>query len=220
MVLPLAAPHLDDDGVHAQLASLGTKLEYLLPALHAGEAARRTAAPNHPSNTAGTRAYQEHVRVIREEHIRHEGWQRLIHDHLELVCNPDHNLAIGVMVGDAATGNPRLHATNLHRRGAATERAAEQNTQLELFARPTGADEALLGEDESASLQTWFLVSYRAEVGDAVRIHSELSLPGQVKGGFVVDWQRRIPLPAIEMDGIELPDDDGVEEIDIQVDFR
>ncbi|MDQ8706824.1 hypothetical protein RCO28_30785 [Streptomyces sp. LHD-70] len=218
MVLPLAAP--DPDDVHAQLATLGTKLDYLHPALHAGEAARRTAAPNHPSNTPGTRAYQEHVRLIREAHIRHAGWKRLVHDHLEVVCNPARTRAIGVMVGDAATGDRRLHPTNLHRRGAATQRAAEKNTQLELFPRPTASKEVLLDTEESAELQLWFLVSYRVQTGDAVRIHSELSLPGQVQRGFVVDWKRRIPLPVIEMDGIELSDDDGPDEIDIQVDFR
>ncbi|MGI5401909.1 hypothetical protein ACQEVG_21190 [Streptomyces sp. CA-135486] len=218
MALPFAAPVPDD--VHAQLAALGTKLEYLHPALHAGEAARRTATPNHPANSAGTRAYQEHVRVVREAHIRHEGWKRLLHDHLELVCNADKTMAIGIMVGDAATGNPSLRPTNLHRRGAATERAAENNAQLELFPRPGAPDEIFLRAEESVQLQTWFLVSYRVQVGDAVRIHSELSLPARMERGFVMEWKKRIPLPVLEMDGVELPDEDGPDEIDIPVDFR
>lgn len=218
MALSLVAPVPDD--VHAQLAALGTKLEYLHPALYAGEAARRTATPNHPANTAGTRAYQEHVRLIREAHIRHAGWKRLLHDHLELVCNPEKTLAIGTMIGDAATGNPSLHPTNLHKRGAATERAAEHNVQLGLFPTPVGPHEVLLDEDEALGLRTWFLVSYRVKVEGAVRIHSELSLPGQVERGFVVKWERRIPLPVIEMDEIELPDEDGPDEIDIPVEFR
>lgn len=219
MALSLIAPVPED--VHAQLAALGTRLDYLHPALYAGEAARRTATPNHPANTAGTRAYQEHVRVMREAHIRHEGWKRLLHDHLELVCNPQKTLAFGVMIGDSATGNPGLHATNLHRRGAATERAARTNSgQLEFFPAPTGPDEVRLDVEEALGLQVWFLVSYRVTVDGAIRIHSELSLPGKVEEGFVAKWQRRIPLPVLEMDGIEPPDEDGPGEIDIPVEFR
>ena len=216
--LSLAAPGPDDH--HAQLAALGTKLEYLHPALRAGEVARRSATPNHPANTAGTRAYQEHVRIIREMHIQHEGWKRLLHDHLELVCNPEKTVAIGVMVGDAATGERTLHPRNLHRRGAATERAAEVNAQLELFPPPVRRDETVLSDEESSQLQIWFLVSYRVEDGDKARIHSELSLPGEVEGGYVTKWKQRIPLPVLEMDGIEPPYEDGDGEIDIPVPFR
>ncbi|GGK64213.1 hypothetical protein [Streptomyces flaveus] len=215
---PLAAPKPDD--VHAQLAAVGTKVEYLHPALRAGEAARRGATLNHPANTPGTRAYQEHVRIIREMHIRKEGWKRLLHDHLELVCNADKTIAIGVMVGDAATGNRELHPTNLHKRGAATERAAEQNAQLELFSAPVARNEVRLSPEESEQLQIWFLVAYRVQVGDAVHIHSELSLPDKVERGYVVKWKKRIPLPVLEMDGIERLDEDGPDEIDIPVEFR
>ncbi|WP_330331003.1 hypothetical protein OHS33_15565 [Streptomyces sp. NBC_00536] len=218
MAMPLVAPVPND--IRAKLAALGTRWEYLHPALYAGEAARRTATPNHPANTAGTRAYQEHVRLLREEHIRHEGWKRLLHDHLETVCNPQKTLAIATMVGDSATGIQALHPTNLHKRGAATERAAEANLQPALFPTPVGPHEAVLDEDEARALKTWFLVSYRVEIEDAVRIHSELSLPVQVERGFVAEWALRIPLPVIKMDGIERPDEDGPDEIDIPVEFR
>ncbi|MFC4034456.1 hypothetical protein ACFO3J_23690 [Streptomyces polygonati] len=218
MAQPYVAPLPDDQ--HSRLRAVGTKLEYLQSALYAGEAARRTATPNHPANTAGTRAYQEHVRVLRETHIQHEGWQRLRLDYLELVCNPDRTKSIGVMIGDAATGNPRFVATNLHRRGGATQRAAENNAQLALFPEPALPDEVLLGTEESTRLERWFLVSYRVQVDEAVRIHSELSLPRRVEGGFVVEWQDRILLPVLEMEGVSLPDEDGPDEIDISVDFR
>ncbi|MFI0772293.1 hypothetical protein ACPEIC_29225 [Stenotrophomonas sp. NPDC087984] len=219
MAVPLAvAPESDDYG--AQLAALGTKLEYLHPALRAGEFARRSATPNHPANTAGTRAYQEHVRIIREMHIQHEGWKRLLHDHLELACNPGKTVAIGAMVGDAATGERTLHPRNLHRRGAATERAAEANAQLELFPRPVRRDEIVVSAEEAEQLRIWFLISYRVQVGDKVHIHNELSLPGEVVSGYVTKWKQRIPLPVLEMDGIEPPYEDGPGEIDIPVDFR
>ncbi|MFF3748763.1 hypothetical protein ACWDFH_21525 [Streptomyces kronopolitis] len=217
-ILPIAAPEPDDYG--AQLAALGTKLEYLHPALRAGEIARRSATPNHPANTAGTRAYQEHVRIIREMHIQYEGWKRLLHDHLELVCNPGKTIAIGTMVGDAATGERTNHPRNLHRRGAATARAAVVNDQLELFPRPVRRDEVVLSAAETDRLQLWFLVSYRVGVGGKVHIHNELSLPGEVVNGYVTKWKRRIPLPPLEMDGIEPPYEDGSGEIDIPVDFR
>ncbi|WP_330340288.1 hypothetical protein [Streptomyces sp. NBC_00557] len=217
-VLAVAAP--DPDDYRAQLAALGTKLEYLHPALRAGEIARRTATPNHPANTPGTRAYQEHVRIIREMHIQHEGWKRLLHDHLELVCNSDKTIAIGVMIGDAATGERANPPRNLHRRGAATARAAEVNAQLELFPHPMRRDEIVLSAEETDRLQIWFLVSYRIEVGEKVHIHNELSLPGEVVNGYVTKWKRRIPLPVLEMDGIEPPYEDGPGEIDIPVDFR
>ncbi|MGW1052627.1 hypothetical protein ACWDBD_26630 [Streptomyces sp. NPDC001118] len=217
-VLPLAVPEPDD--YRARLAALGTKLEYLHPALRAGEIARRTATRNHPANTAGTRAYQEHVRIIREMHIQHEGWKRLLHDHLELVCNIDRTVAIGVMVGDAATGERTNPPRNLHPRGEATKRAADANSaQMELFP-VRRRDEIALSADEAKQLQVWFLVSYRVQVGDQVHIHNELSLPGQVEKGYVTKWEQRIPLPVFEMDGIEPPYEDGGGEIDIPVPFR
>ncbi|MDT0319310.1 hypothetical protein [Streptomyces millisiae] len=217
---PLFAPV--PDGVQARLAALGTRWEYLHPALYAGEAERRTATPNHPANTAGTRAYQEHVRVLREMHIRHEGWKRLLHDRLELVCNPAKTIAIGVMPGDEATGQPGYGPRNLHARGAATERAAENNAlQLGLFDPPSKRDETHLEPGEFERLSKWFLLSYRVQVGETVRIHSELSLPLKVEKGYVVKWQDRIPLPVLEMDGVRKPDDDeGPGEIDIPIDFR
>ncbi|MCX4233268.1 hypothetical protein [Streptomyces ortus] len=217
-VLSVAAPEPDDYRV--QLAALGTKLEYLHPALRAGEVARRSVTPNHPANTAGTRAYQEHVRIVREMHIQNEGWKRLLHDHLEVVCSPDGAIAIGAMAGDAATGDRGLHPRNQRRRGAATERAAEVNTQLEFFPRPVPRHEIALSEEEADRLQIWFLVSYRVEDGDKLHIHSELSLPGEVTDGYVTKWKQRIPLPALEMDGIEPLYEDGPGEIDIPVDFR
>ncbi|NMO37316.1 hypothetical protein HG826_27785 [Streptomyces sp. GMY01] len=216
--LSVAAPESDDH--RAQLAALGTKLEYLHPALRAGEVARRSATRNHPANTAGIRAYQEHVRIIREMHIRHEGWKRLLHDHLELACNPDATVAIGVMVGDAATGEPKGLPRNLHRRGAATQRAAEANAaQLELFPARR-RNEVVLSAYDLDRLQIWFLVSYRVEADGKVRIHNELSLPEEVVNGYVAKWKRRIPLPVFEMDGIEPPYEDGGGEIDIPVPFR
>ncbi|NED34715.1 hypothetical protein [Streptomyces sp. SID8499] len=217
-VLPVSAP--DPHGYRAQLAALGTKLEYLHPALEAGETARRSATRNHPANTAGTRAYQEHVRIIREMHIQHEGWRRLLHDHLELVCNPDRTVAIGVMVGDAATGEQGSPPRNLHRRGSATRRVAEVNAaQMELFP-VRRREEIVLSAEEVDRLQVWFLVSYRVVAGDKVHIHNELSLPGEFKDGYVTRWKRRIPLPVLEMDGIEPPYEDGGGEIDIPVPFR
>lgn len=217
-VLPALVPEPGD--YRAQLAALGTKLEHLHAALRAGETARRTATPNHPANAAGTRAYQEHVRIVREMHIQHEGWKRLLHDHLELVCTPDRTRAIGVMIGDAATGDGAQAPRNLHRRGAATARAAELNAQLELFPRPMGRDEIALSVDEGSRLQVWFLVSYRIVDSERVRIHGELSLPGEAVSGYVTKWERRIPLPVLEMDGIEPAYEDGAVEIDIPVDFR
>ncbi|GCD34511.1 hypothetical protein OEIGOIKO_02245 [Streptomyces chrestomyceticus JCM 4735] len=217
-VLPVAVP--EPDGYRTQLAALGTKLEYLHPALRAGEVARRSATRNHPANTAGTRAYQEHVRIIREMHIRHEGWKRLLHDHLELVCNPDRTVAFGVMSGDGATGERTFPPRNARRRGAATKRVAEDNAaQLELFPLHRG-NEVVLSSEEAGHLQVWFLVSRRIEAGDKVYVHNELSLPAEVVDGYVSEWKRRILLPVFEMDGIEPPHEDGGGEIDIPVPFR
>ncbi|MET8975977.1 hypothetical protein ABZX85_10175 [Streptomyces sp. NPDC004539] len=216
--LLVAAQQPDDH--HARLAALGTKPEYLYEALRAGEVARRSATPNHPANTAGTRAYQEHVRIIRDLHKRYEGWAPLTHHHLELACNPDRTIAFGVMVGDAATGEPSLPSRNRYPRGAATSKVAEVNAQLELFPAPTRRGEVVLDADDAAGLQVWFLVSHRVEVDGKVRIHCELSLPEIVVNGYVKKWRERIPLPVYEMDGIEPPYEDGSGEIDIPVDFR
>ncbi|RZD77673.1 hypothetical protein C0Q63_31755 [Streptomyces albidoflavus] len=206
---------------------MGTRLEFLHDALRAGEAARRTAVPNDPTGTAGRRAYEAHVRTLRELHIEHEGWARLVHGRLELVCSADRSVAIGVMVADAATGRVSLLPKNARRRGAATGQVTRANAgegavhvQTALFAAGAGPQGVVLSEEEACALKTWFLLSYRTKTGDAVRIDCELSQPKRFEDGYVIEWARRIPLPSLTMDGIELLNDDGPGEIDIAVDFR
>ncbi|WP_435642826.1 hypothetical protein ACR9VJ_08210 [Streptomyces sp. H49] len=225
--MPLVKPSPEPDDVRAQLGGMGTRLEFLHDVLRAGEAARRTAVPNDPTGTAGRRAYEAHVRTIRELHIEHEGWARLVHGRLELVCNADRSIAMGVMVGDAATGQASLFPKNARRRGPATDMVARANAgegapsvQTALFAAGTGPYGVALSEEEACALKTWFLLSYRVKIGDTVRIDCELSQPSKFENGFVKEWSRRIPLPALVMDGIEPLNDDGPGEIDIDVDFR
>lgn len=227
MALPLSAPPPGPDDVQAQLGGLGTRLEFLHRILRAGEAARRTAVPNDPTGTAGRRAYEAQVRTLRELQIEHEGWAKLVHGRLELVCRADRSIAIGVMVGNAATGQAPLVPKNARRRGLATEQVTRANAgegashvQTALFVADAGPKGVALSEEEAFALKTWFLVSFRTEAGDAVRIDCELSQPKRFEDGFVVEWGRRIPLPPLQMDGIEPLNDDGPGVIDIAVDFR
>jgi hypothetical protein len=202
-------------------------LELLHDVLRAGEAARRTAVPNDPTGTAGRRAYEAHVRTIRELHIMQKGWARLVHGRLELVCDADRSVAMGVMVGDAATGQASLFPKNARRRGSATGMVTRANAgehashvQTALFVADAGSARVALSEEEACALKTWFLLSYRTKIGDTVTIDCELSQPKRFEDGFVVEWGRRIPLPPLTMDGIEHSNDDGPGEIDIPVDFR
>ncbi|MBX7546927.1 hypothetical protein K1Y78_02615 [Streptomyces sp. tea 10] len=206
---------------------MGTRLEYLHDVLRAGEAARRTAVPNDPTGTGGRRAYEAHVRTIRELHIAKEGWARLVHGRLELVCSPDRSLAMGVMVGDAGTGQASLFPKNARRRGVATDMVTRANAgegaasvQTALFVADAGPAGVALSQEEACALKTWFLLSYRTRIGDMVRIDCELSRPKRFEDGFVIEWGMRIPLPVLSMDGIEPVNDDGPGEIDIPVDFR
>ncbi|MFE5593339.1 hypothetical protein [Streptomyces sp. NPDC056549] len=206
---------------------MGTRLEFLHRVLRAGEAARRTAVPNDPTGTAGRRAYEAQVRTLRELHIEHEGWARLVHGRLELACRADRSVAMGVMVGDAATGQAALIPRNARRRGLATEQVTRANAgagaphvQTALFVTDAGPTGVSLSAEEAFALKTWFLVSFRTKAGDAVRIDCELSQPARFEEGFVVEWGRRIPLPPLQMDGIEHLNDDGPGEINISVDFR
>ncbi|MFI0813870.1 hypothetical protein [Streptomyces echinatus] len=227
MTLSLVKPSPEPDDLRAQLGGVGTRLEFLHDVLRAGEAARRTAVRNDPTGTSGRRAYEAHVRTIRELHIEKEKWTRLVHGRLELVCSPDRSVAMGVMVGDAATGQASLFPKNARRRGAATEMVTRANAgdattsvQTALFAAGVGPDGVALSEEEAFALKTWFLLSHRTTIGDTVRIDCELSQPKRFQDGFVIEWGKRIPLPALVMDGIEPTNDDGPEEIDIAVDFR
>ncbi|MFL9684717.1 hypothetical protein [Streptomyces sp. KL110A] len=209
------------------MGGIGTRLEFLHRVLRSGEAARRTAVPNDPAGTAGRRAYEAQVRTIRELHIEHEGWAKLVHGRLELVCRADRSVAMGVMVGDAATGQAELVPKNARRRGPATAQVTQANAgeggtgvQTALFVADAGPKGVALSAEEAFALKTWFLVSFRTQVGDAVRIDCELSQPKRFEDGFVVEWAQRVPLPALKMDGIEPLNDDRPGKIDIAVDFR
>jgi hypothetical protein len=206
----------------SQLAALGLRATYFHDAIRAGEAPRRRVTPNHPVNTAGSYDYAERVATLREILFVEAGWNRLDINQVALTVNPARDMAIGVMQGDARTGLPgHPHPKGKRPMGAAKYNLIIRN-ELALFPRPAADGEVTLDEGELASLQCWFLLTFRYQHGDVVKVRSELSLPTSVSpGGTIAEYQRRILLPEITFEGvIDYLPDDGDDDFDVPVEER
>ncbi len=196
----MGGPHGGSGG--DELAALGLTEEHLRDALVAAEDARRTATPNDAPNAAGTLDYFARVRALRDILITTRDWRRLNYKQLPLVVNPDHTVAIGVLLGDERTG--QQGAPPRGRRPVGTAKAeligawgAEKPAQLALawedIEEP--GEEAVLDDTEQSELRTWYLLSRRVPLRGQVVVYSELSLPESVNAqGHVDRWTKRILL--------------------------
>ncbi|WP_067968641.1 hypothetical protein [Nocardiopsis trehalosi] len=214
--LPTADGVVPADRADSALAALGVGAADLHAAVAAGEAGYRSATGNHPEGTAGMRAYQERVRMLRER-LLPLGWERRSVRHLEFVADPRTSVAIGTMLGDSGTGLADRVPRNVHPRGragrAVIEVGAPHPDQLSLLddlPEPVAADDPR---------EVWYLLVHRVVEHDGAVVHRcELSLPGVVRGEYIASWRRRVLLAPVRSDAVDAdprPGGDTPVEIDV-----
>lgn len=183
------APWVSGESAGVQLAELGLTEELLQAALQRGEIDRATCTANDPSYLPGMLAQGRSVRALREA-LLPAGWSRDDVRGLPLVVSPNGDLALTVATGDEGTGDPHRPASSKHPKGAATAMLVATNQLLLDLPGVEGA--------RRPDFTTWVLLFRRAPG----QIVAELSLPRTItREGKIVEWEQRIMLTAIPLDG-------------------
>ncbi|MYC32144.1 MAG: hypothetical protein F4X64_03075 [Chloroflexi bacterium] len=173
--------------VTAQLNGLDLTREVLLEAVHFGSTYAAECTRHDPSSLAGTLLWGKTVRHLRDRLIP-AGWDARDKRNLPLTVHPSGRWAIVVASGDEHTGIPDRTPSTRYDRGSATQQVVSIN---QLSFATLSADFAKL--DAAALHRTWFLLHYRDNDADEIRV--ELSLPIEMTSdNFVTQWERRIIL--------------------------
>ena len=206
----------------AQLKALGLTVAALHRAAMVGLAARASRTSFAPRNAQGTDLYSHTTEALRLL-LAGSNWVPQCVGGQERTVSPDGTTAIVVATGDGGVGLLATDAAwTAHPKGRLMRDAVADNQIWiqERFSFPGVVDRARVASPNPSTL-VWVLL-LKVE---AAQLSMEMSLPDEVSDdGRVDSWARRIPLPPIELNGIEIDrhgddgDDDGG--IDVPVERR
>ena len=195
--------HTNPLDIASRLAELGFPLDVLTAAIDVWIAGKNSGTPYHAASFAGTIAYHEAVRVLREEGQRY-GLEQLTRENVELCVNHTQRTAVVIVQGDARTGdidNLHIQPSTKYPRGPVS--AAVLTAQMPLFPE-------LGKKTRTDPFEVWVLLPHMALDGDT---RAELSLPAVIsEDGVILSWQERIFLGTFR--GNSLPGE-GVGPIDL-----
>ena len=191
------------------LAELGLTPDILNEAILRGETARDSCTANDPPNAPGFYSWAGTVRALRDILVP-LGWVRNDDVNYSRIVNDELNIAIAVVTGDEATGNPDFSPKTKYPKGPATQAAVTVN-QDSLFSELSAPTE----DEPEYPWITWMLLRKRS----GTTVFAELSLPSAMsKDGQVERWESRIILEPMSFDPlIDLNEDSGEPPIDVLV---
>lgn len=177
-----------------ELDRLGTSREALIEVIGSMVAARRDCTDNDPLGARGYRSWQMGSRRLRDLHVGKDDWQKDDTDGVPSVVSQKRGIRIVVCNADDGTcravgSGPQ----NRSRKGAATDRAVDDNTQLSMafMAEAPGTVIVLRGPGEMTSIgrvTTYYLFVFAN--GDDVR--GEISCPTAIDNGYFTKFGSRI----------------------------
>ena len=186
--------HQEPQEVASRLDQLGLKQGSLLDAVYQGLLHRARLTSNHPRIFPGLVMWGEIVAALGEL-LRPLGWVRQDVGSFSITVHETLGLAISVLSGDEATGNPYAHPTNRSKKGRNTVDAIDANRQIDMF--EDLLEEAKAGTSEKND--TWILMHHTDVAKREIRI--ELSRPFDIgEDGKITEWSERIFLGAIPFD--------------------
>ena len=203
----------DKFAVARRLEDFGLGVDNLLVAVRAGFTAWESCTELDPRMFPGLSMFAVAVRHLRME-LAKKGWTKCDDGNYSLTIAGDKSVAIGVSLGDGATGLPELSPSTKSPKGTRTMDAlVVNNLQLGFdFEIPDGYRPRAIKE----SYVTWLLLMHRTED----KVFSELSHPLDFDEKKRVNvWRERIILPSIDIapiDQFDIGTDDGVT-IDVSV---
>jgi hypothetical protein len=139
-------------------------------------AQKSNAVSNHPVNAAGTFAYHEGVKAMRDIFVDGVHWMKLIENGIEYIENPSKNIKVIYQNVDYACDQSH-DPQPISKRGGSAKRNAINSNQLDLFGR------------ETPSVNVWVIcVSENKGI-----VNAEISLPGDIsKNGCFSQFIERI----------------------------
>jgi hypothetical protein len=202
-----------------RLDKLGTSREMLIETAEAMAAAGAECTENDPSGARGWRRWQMGTRRSRELHCPGGEWQRDETDQVASIMNARLGLRLVVVNTDDGTCIEGRRITNRSKKGAATDRAVDEN-QASFFDYGTLVENVTpIRAGESASpdrLTTWHYCVYHE--GDDLR--AELTCFTSAPGGFLASPRERIFIIGGESeppDLVKKPKPDAGSDFDIPV---
>jgi hypothetical protein len=176
------------------LDRLGTTRDQLIETIGAMVAARRECTDNDPLGTPGYRSWQMGSRRLRELHIGVDDWQKDDTDGVSSIVSHARGLRMVVCNTDDGTCRDGGDGPqNRSKKGAATDRAVDDNTQSAMFFMDAPAETIIKlkgpGEITSVARVTTYYLCVFAN-GDDVR--GELSCPTAIENGFFKEFGPRL----------------------------
>ncbi|NQW08476.1 MAG: hypothetical protein HQ481_01145 [Alphaproteobacteria bacterium] len=173
-----------------RLDELGTHIDFLIEAAHAGVAAANECTDNDPLGARGWRRWQMATRRLRETHIGYEDWRADNTNQIPSVVEISRNVRIIVYNTDEGTCTIGKEPKNKLKKGSGTDQIVEIN-QYNLFPEPEKfirvVDFSLRGK-YIAPLITYALCVFHED--DDVR--AELSCVIETADGFFEGFSERI----------------------------
>jgi len=162
--------------VKNRLALFDLKKELLAEVAIRAISQKRNAVSNHPVNAAGTFAYHEGVRSMRDLFVDGATWTKLVENGIEYIENSDKKLRVIYQNVDYAC-NSSHDPQPLTKRGGSAKSKAISSNQVDLFGR------------ESTNPNVWVIcVSEKDGV-----VNAELSKPTQIlENGEFSQFKERI----------------------------
>ena len=188
------------NAVDSVLETIGITTKQIQEIVSKGQMIRNTVTLNHPKTAAGTFAYHEMVKAIRDA-LLPLGWTRQTVNNCELTAHPVKNINISVSGGDEQTGNQYGIPETKNPKGSQTELLVVENAnQYDMF---TPSNELAPDNFNTIICQNWILLYHHDNRKNEVRI--ELSLPISIgRSGKINGWHLRLIIEPIQLSPEEI----------------
>jgi hypothetical protein len=132
--------------------------------------------------------WSRHIRRASEILVP-RGWARINPDNQPTLVHPKANWCFIVASGSPGTGVPYADPTTKNPKGRTFQQAVQDNVELALIQL------AEMRPELAGLRETWVLLT---QVNIHGEIQSEFSMPKNMDGEFISDWEHRILIPRID----------------------
>ena len=187
------------DEVSRRLDELGLSVEPIREARKRGLSASLECTPSHAPTAAGTYAYHETVRWLRDL-LKPLGWVSSDVQNRGLTVNSTETRALIVASGDEDTGIVTGNPSTRNPKGSTTVQAVRDNTIGWLFSE---MEEDRERQARISKMETWIMLIFRDD--DKGQFRSELSLPISTNDRLCPDlFRERIILDVIDFNNASI----------------
>jgi hypothetical protein len=178
-----------------KLSEIGLKTEWTKIIADRVLFAFNQATSNDAKSAAGTKAYLEAVRAIRDV-LLPKGWKKVQKNNLEITRNKTTGVSLLVSSGNKGTGDKNKTPKTRNTKGEQTKKIVYKNAmELPLFPSFEAKNTRDIHHHHN-----WFLLYHIDK--DKKQMRFEISLPVEMDsfGMRITEWRERIILPAIDFE--------------------